>query len=56
MQNLFDYLVGRPMTEDGWIPGFNFFEIFMILFKPSGKKADIHKKKNLPLGRFLNQI
>jgi hypothetical protein len=43
MQILFDYLVGRPKTEDGRIPSFNFFEIFLKLFKPSGKKADIHK-------------
>jgi hypothetical protein len=45
MQILFDYLVERPKTEDGRIPGFNFFEIFLKLFKPSGKKADIHKFK-----------
>jgi hypothetical protein len=42
MQILFYYLVGRPKTEDGRILGFNFFEIFLKLFKPSGKKADIH--------------
>jgi hypothetical protein len=42
MQIIFDYLIGRPKTEDGRIPGFNFLEIFLKLFKPSGKKADIH--------------
>jgi hypothetical protein len=41
MKILFDYLVGRQKTEDGRIPDLNFFEIFLKLFRPSGKKADI---------------
>jgi hypothetical protein len=43
-QILFDYLVGRRKTEDGRIPSFDFFEIFLKLYRPSGKKADIHVK------------
>jgi hypothetical protein len=39
---LFFYLIQN--SEDGRNPGFNFFEIFLKLFKPSGKKADIQIK------------
>jgi hypothetical protein len=54
-QILFDYLVGRRKTEDGRIPSFDFFELFLKLFKPSGKKVDIHNVLNLNDRRFYKE-
>jgi hypothetical protein len=46
MQILFDYLVGRPKTEDGRIPSFNFFEIFLKLFSLLVRKRIYIKNYN----------
>ncbi len=38
----FIYLAGRQKTEVGSSPDFKFSKYFLMNFKPSGKKGDIH--------------